>query len=497
MSRGAGAVCAASPVNAPLRIECAVDRKGAQPDVPVGGQPITAPTGVCDRLLAVFHEAAQRVPAYRAILAEAGVRPDEIKTFADFQARVPILDKKGTFGRFGIDELCLDGRLGRPHFLLPSSGQGGMFSYGVYSPSQALEARERVDAALDAVIGVKRQSTLLINFLPMGVKVPTAACTVVEVSVRPDMVTATVRKFASNFDQLLLASDAAIVKRVLELGREQGIPWNKLRTHILVGGEMLAENARTYLGSFLDTDLVTPRRGLVTSSMGTAELGLNLFSEIPIGSGHPPAELIRMRRALHGDRSLLESVAGAGSRAAPLVVTYDPRSLFVEILPDQSLVLTPLEPGRVIPLVRYYAGDRASFPNLTPDNASRLQKAAGIASNVLAEVPIILIHGRGTGVRCGEALVTPEQIKEGLYAEPSLVPLITCNFRLAAARERAVVRLQLSPGVASEPRLGQRFEQAIAPFVAAPVSVECVGHLDFKEGIGADYERKFAYLDAG
>jgi len=177
-----------------------------------------------------------------------------------------------------------------------------------------------------------------------------------------------------------------------------------------------------------------------------------------------------------------------------MVLTYDPTNLFVEVLPDRSLVLTPLESGRVIPLVRYRTGDKAEALRLPAGESRRLQRAAGLQSDILAEVPVLLVHGRGEGVRCGDALVTPEHIKEGIYVDMSLAALTTGNFRLTGLPAAAHVRVQLRPGVANDPDLSGRFAQAIAPYAPARVEVTCSPHLEFAEGIATDYERKFAYL---
>jgi phenylacetate-coenzyme A ligase PaaK-like adenylate-forming protein len=49
------------------------------------------------RALSIFHEAAEKVPAYKRFLKLKEVNSKEIKTFEDFQKRVPIIDKKITF----------------------------------------------------------------------------------------------------------------------------------------------------------------------------------------------------------------------------------------------------------------------------------------------------------------------------------------------------------------------------------------------------------------
>lgn len=84
-------------------------------------------TSAASLALESFQRAAQRVPAYRTLLEEAGVRPAAIRSLQDF-GRLPVLDKRTTFQRFAIDLLCLDGQLGRLGSVLTSSGHSGVFA---------------------------------------------------------------------------------------------------------------------------------------------------------------------------------------------------------------------------------------------------------------------------------------------------------------------------------------------------------------------------------
>ncbi|MBE3071029.1 MAG: hypothetical protein IMZ66_12410, partial [Planctomycetes bacterium] len=184
-------------------------------------------------LLDAFRRAAAQVPAYRKILAEAGVDASHIRSPDDFVRQVPVIDKAGTFGRFGMADLCCGGQLGRVAFVLTSSGHSGRFAYGLYPPEHVEAAAQGLDDALDAFLGVRSHTTLLINCLPMGVKVYTQACTLAETSVRADMVTAIVAEFGRHYDQMILVGEAAFIKHTLELGQRQGIDWGSRRVHIV------------------------------------------------------------------------------------------------------------------------------------------------------------------------------------------------------------------------------------------------------------------------
>ena len=433
-----------------------------------------------------FQRAARLVPAYRTLLSEAGVFPAKIRTPEDFQ-QLPVLEKKDTFQRFRVAELCVDGELGNLGSVLTSSGHSGIFAFGL-TDTHALPATTKwIDDLLDHLFGVRSRRTLLINCLPMGVKIPTQACTLAETSVRPDMAVGLVRAFDQHFEQIILVGETAFIKHVLELGAKAGVDWKALRVHVIVGEEPLAENARKYLELLLGIDPRQPETGVIFSSMGVAELGLNLFSEVP-----PLSPLISLRRALHENRELRHAVLGPRDWV-PSLFTYDPRRIFVEFTAEGKLVLTTLDPEIRLPLIRYAPGDRGSFVRLKPEWRAQLE-AVDLPWQLLQTLPIVSIEGRGDHASAGTAPIFPEAVKEGLYQNPALVPLTTANFRLVSGAVRARIRIQLSPGIVASAQLEQDFAKALAFYVRAPFEVSCEAYETFGSGMTLDYERKFQYL---
>jgi len=436
--------------------------------------------------LEAFRRAAQRVPAYRTLLAEAGIQASQIIRPDDF-ARLPILEKKSTFQRFPIAQLCQEGELGPLAAVLTSSGHSGIFAYGLTERGALAEMTKGTDLLLDIIFKVKSRPALLINCLPMGVKVFTEACTLAETSVRPDMAVALVRTFAHHYAQIILVGETAFIKRVLELGTQAGVDWKSLLVHVIVGEEPLAENGRKHLETTLGIGAPSTTEGIVVSSMGIAEFGLNLFFEAPPGTA-----LIALRRLLHENRACREAVLGA-SDWVPCLFTYDPRRIFVEFSADGQLILTTLDAERRLPLIRYAPGDHGRFVHL-PVEVRPAMEAAGISWELLQAIPIVAIEGRGSHALAGTSPVYPEAVKEGLYHDPTLAALITANFRLVSGPERARIRIQLSPGINPDPTLAGKFHAAIASYVRAPVEITCEAYETFGDGMALDYERKFSYL---
>jgi phenylacetate-CoA ligase len=296
-----------------------------------------------------------------------------------------------------------------------------------------------------------------------------------------------VKALGLHFSQVILVGEAAFIKHVLELGRRSGVDWTQLLVHIIVGEEPLAENARKYLEHLIGTDAAYPDDGLIASSMGVAELGLNLFSEVP-----PMAPLIALRRLLHENAGLRQQVFGTRV-CVPSLFTYDPRRIFVEFDAAGRLVVTTLETHLRIPLIRYATGDRGGFLQL-PAGIKPQIEAQGISWELLQAIPIVVIQGRGECASTGRMPVYPEEVKEGIYHDHRLAALITANFRLVSGSKEVRIRIQLSPGVLRTEEIEQGFLAAISLYVTAPIKVVCEPYETFGSGMALDYERKFSYL---
>ena len=301
-----------------------------------------------------FHRVAETVPFYARLLREVGVDPSAVTSISDFRAAVPLLDKR-IFATQEIADLCVGGDLGDVRGILTSSGFGASgFSFGVSTAANLAEMPKWIDGGLEYLFEVDEKKTLLINCLSMGVRVTSKAVAVAETSAREDVVCAIVRKFAARFDQILILGDPSFVKKVIEDGTDLfGIDWTRLNLHLIIGGEPIAENYRSYMAGLLGiVDLEDPQCRLIASSMGVAELDLNIF--------HETRETIRIRRFAHRNAAFRKSLFGNIAFCPMLFVSY-PLRCFVEDVPAtggrRELVVSMLSPDLKIPLLRYRTGD--------------------------------------------------------------------------------------------------------------------------------------------
>lgn len=444
--------------------------------------------------LRAFRRAAQTVPAYAGTLSAAGVDPASIGSIEAFRARVPRLDKYNTFAARPIAELCTGGSLHGIRSVLTSSGfLSGVFSFGVNTAENLARSAMSIDTGLQYLFGVDERSTLLINALPMGVKVNTRAAVLAETSVREDMVFAVVKEFGAEFEQVIIVGEGSFIKKIVEDGAEQhGIDWPRLRVHLITGEEGIAENYRTYLAQRLGiADLEAPDAQIVGSSMGVAELDLNIF--------HETRESIRIRRLAHRDPALRRALFGEDQRFCPMLFVYYPHRCYVEEFQAEAggsseLVISMLSEEMKIPLLRYRSGDHGrviSWRDMVATLASH-----GVAIEPELHLPFVAVSGRGLALRTDAGPLYPEAVKEALYHDHDIARTVTGNFRLGPGEhgKGAHLHVQLRPGVGSPRGHADALATHVALYSGIEPRLTLYEHADFPFNMGVDYERKFAYL---
>jgi phenylacetate-CoA ligase len=435
------------------------------------------------------------VPAYRQILEEHGVDPTAVDSIAAFQASVPFLDKHMTFGRFQASELCLAGDLEGVRSLLTSSGHSGVFSFGVNTAENLARSSKSIDAGLQYIFNVDERSTLLVNALPMGVKVHTRATVLAETSVRDDMVHAVVKKFGDDFDQIILVGEGSFIKKIVEDGRDRhGIDWPSLHVHVITGEEGIAENYRSYMSELIGAGDDPAAGGrLVMSSMGVAELDLNIF--------HETRDTVALRRLAHKDPSVRSKLFGNEARFCPMLFVYYPHRSFVERAPDTlpggegfyELALSMLSPEMKIPLLRYRSGDYGKL--FSHAEVAAVARDNGLPAPEL-NLPFVAVAGRGKALQVEGGRIYPEAVKEAIYAEPAVAAALTGHFRLLPKQPSGRVVLQRREDVAAPADAVERLTHHLRAFCEATPEVEITEHRAYPYGMELDYERKFQYLAA-
>jgi len=432
-------------------------------------------------LLKVFRRYASSVPAYTALLKEKGVNPESITSVEAFQRLLPIIDKYDTFIKYEnrISNLCVDGELGDVVSVLSSSGYSGRFSYGLISRAEDKAGRNMLDLYLDQRFQIAKRRTLLINCLPMGVKVASERTVVGDVSVRPDMAIALVRSFGKDFEQIIMIGENTFMKGTLELGLEKGIVWSDYNVRIILGEEGFPETFRTYMASLLGKDVDKADELIVASNFGISELGLSVFQE--------SLDSIRIRRKLNAQPELRKKYFG-DIKFTPMIFNYIPMVVYVEEHKKDGddfpeFVFTPLSLNRRLPLIRYNSHDKGMH----------IEPGEDLQEHITTNLPIVTIFGRGDHIVVAGKRIYVEGVKEIIYGDAAFASKVTGNFLLPPGtheKQPVNLRLHLKKGITASPALRKEAEELFARHYGDLLRTELV---EF-EGMTLDFERKLPYL---
>lgn len=432
-------------------------------------------------LLKVFRQYASSVPAYTALLKEKGVNPADVTSVESFKRLLPIIDKYDTFIKYenNISKLCVDGELGDVVSVLSSSGYSGRFSYGLISRAEDEAGKNMLDLYLDQRFQIEKRRTMLINCLPMGVKVASERTVVGDVSVRPDMAIALVRSFGKDFDQIIMIGENTFMKCMLELGLEKGIVWADYNVRIIVGEESFPETYRTYMASLISKDVDKADEIIVGSSMGISELGLSVFQE--------SIDTIRIRRKIDADPVLRKKYFGDVT-FTPMIFNYIPMVFYVEEHKKEGdefpeFVFTPLSLKRRLPLIRYNSHDKGTH----------IEPGAELKQFVTNNLPMVAIYGRGDHIVVTGKRVYTEGVKETIYGNIAFASKVTGNFLLPPGvheQKPVTLRVQMKKGITASPAIKKEAAEVIAKHYGDLLQTELV---EF-EGMTLDFERKLPYL---
>lgn len=432
-------------------------------------------------LLKVFSRYASSVPAYTQLLKEKGVNPESVTTVDAFKKLVPVIDKYDTFIKYEnrISDLCVDGKLGDIVSVLSSSGYSGRFSYGLISRAEDKDGRNMLDLYLDQRFQIEKRRTLLINCLPMGVKVASERTVVGDVSVRPDMAIALVRSFGRDFDQIIMIGENTFMKCMVELGLEKGIVWSDYNVRIIVGEESFPETYRTYMASLINKDVDRADEIIVGSSMGISELGLSVFQE--------SIDTIRVRRKLDARPELRKKYFGDIS-FTPMIFNYIPMVVYVEEQKKEGdefpeFIFTPLSLKRRLPLIRYNSHDKGTH----------IEPGEDLKKEITTNLPMVAIFGRGDYITVDGKRIYVEGVKEMIYGDIAFASKVTGNFLLPPgkhAQKPVFLRIQMKKGISASPAIKKEAEELIARHYGDLLKTELV---EF-EGMALDFERKLPYL---
>ena len=407
------------------------------------------------KALMLFKAAAVRVPAYKKFLAEHHIRPGSIRTIDDLK-RVPYIDKENYLRKYPLHELAWDGEIGQASMISRSSGSSGQPFYWPSNEQQRDEVGQFYDLVFTQMFDMHRKNTLVIVAYGMGSWVAGTTtllssikymdkhkCTFVTPGYNKTEVVEICKNLGPEYDQVVICAYPPLVKEIIDLGREEGVVWPKLKPKFIFGAEAFSEELRDYLLEQIGS------KNPLMDTMNT------IGSADAMVIGHETPLSIALRRMIHADERTHNDILGPARM--PTLAQYYPWQKHLEIVDNELLVTS----DGAIPLIRYNIHDIAKLysyrelkAKLNEHGHDSLRGAlpAKLREGYDWKLPFVLLYGKSTNaVKLYGAIVYPENIKAGLE-RPVIANQFTGKFRMqivhdAKHNQRLRLHIELAPGV--------------------------------------------------
>jgi phenylacetate-CoA ligase len=429
---------------------------------------------------------AKKNPAYLEFFKSHPSLPPAVDDITTFKRSVPLMDKHVLFDSKEISSTAIlkDAPLNGIQSILLSSGYTGTFSFGLQTSHGQKHSTQFLEVLLDYYFQTLDKRTLIINSLAQAVKLPSLSATVVEIGPRIDSLVYVLKKIVPQFEQTIIIGDNYFIKNGLEEGLKNGINYRQSKIHLILGGVYLPENLRTYLASLLKIDLNDPESGMILSSMGISEFGLNLFFE--------SQETIALRRLAKDNASLKKTLLGE-SPYLPMFFNYFPQGFYLEEI-REDIVITNLEDNRYLPLIRYNTKDKGKIIGY-PHLQEILKKAQAPELTPPFKSPLVLISGKEEFIEINGQKIYPQIIQDYLYSQPDLAFKTTGYFRLSKDENgQGKIEMQIKQGETLPEETKIKFRQTLLDPLNIDIPIALFPYHAFPYSMELDYERKFKYL---
>ena len=440
--------------------------------------------------LSLFHEAAEKVPAYGKFLKKRGIKSGQVRTISDFES-IPLMDKKNYLKFYPLKELCFGGDISKLDVISVSSGSSGDPFFWPRSFAHNKEAILNHELFLTDSFDIDKNKTLFLVSFGMGMWVAgtlTYSClenlaskypiNVIAPGINTDEILKIINNLGSNYDQVIIAGYPPFIKDVVDQGVQRGVNWRKFKMKFLFAAEGFSEEWRDYIHD---------KAGIEDSHKGS----LNIYGTADaLILGHETPLSIMIRRLATKNASLYEKIFGDTSRIATLV-QYNPVSRFFENI-NGKLIFTA-KSG--IPLVRYDIGDdgrifefdkmREIFEEFNID----ILEAAKNAGISIWRLPFLYVLGRRdfTAFLYG-VNIYPESVRAALE-KPDAANFVSGKFLMTVKSDknlnpRLEINVELKKEYTNKSALADRFESRLKNIITNTLRINNSEYNRLCEAIG-------------
>lgn len=300
--------------------------------------------------LALFHQAAIRVPAYAKFLAFHHIQHKKVKTWADF-LRIPQTSKENYIEAFPLTERVWDGDVSRAHMISTSSGTTGAPTYWPRTLMHEIDGATMHEFFMRTIFGADKKSTLFINGFALGNWIAgTFTSTVMQLVIwkgypitlmspgyNVDAVLSVVRDMSPHFAQTVITGHTPFLKEVVEALVVQNLHRNVV-LRLLGTGQGITESWREYVRGALGSKA---KYSTMINLYGSADASLMGF-ETPLS--------VQLRQWIV-DNSKTQNIFH--DSRLPSLYQYDPTLIFFESIGGELCITK----NGGCPLIRYNIHD--------------------------------------------------------------------------------------------------------------------------------------------
>jgi len=386
------------------------------------------------RAVGTAERARRQVPAYADHVASHGTEPGRVTWFSD----LPETDKASYVAGRRLEDLCRHGRLpSRGVVLDESSGSSGTPTSWARGPAERRATARLLRTTFAR--GLDDGPVIVLNAFSLGawatgLNVTMALASSCRIkSTGPDRgkVIHTMQELGNRYRYVVLGYPPFLK----DLADDPRIDLTSYDVTAGFGGEGLSENMRAYLlRSFAQ----------VKGSYGASDLEINLAAESDF--------TIALRRELADDADLRTALLDRSDAPLPMIFQYNPLDYLIETNAAGELVITVCRAANLSPRIRYNIHDVGHVVRM-PELARLLRRhgAGHLLADAALDLPVLFHYGRSdASVDYYGAVVTPDELRDALYAEPALADRMR-EFRLISwedddAAGHLLYAVELPPG---------------------------------------------------
>lgn len=383
------------------------------------------------RPLALFHQAAVRVPAYKDWLRRQRIDHKKIKTWQDFQS-VPPVSKKNYLRQYPLEKLCWDGNLAKPMVYSATSGSTGQPFY--FPRSQRLDWESSIVHELFYINGrpAKNEPTLVLVCFGMGVWIGGLITykafeilaqrgpypiSILAPGINETEIFHALKRLAPQYKQTILIGYPPFIKDIVDKAPRHGINIKTLHIRFLFATEGFSESYRDYMAE---------KAGIKNLYLDT----LNIYGSADIGTMafETPAAILARRLAARDQAGFIKLFSQI--EKTPTLAQYNPLFTTFEASAAGEIYLTG---NNNMPLIRYAIGDNGgvlSYSEVVNHfkeygiNFHAEAVKAGIGG-AITELPFVYVYERSDfSTKLYGATVHTEHVRAALQ-DSSVADLLT------------------------------------------------------------------------